>query len=201
MGDRSEHGVRPPALLIVDVQRAFDEPGWGWGARNNPDAEQRIAALLAAWRAAGAPVLHVRHESASPDRPFQRGTPAFDFKPEAEPVEGEPVVDKRVNNAFVGTDLEERLRSAGIGALVIAGLTTDHCCSTTARMAGDLDFETWFVSDATATHDRTGPDGERIPAETMHQTALASLDGEFAEIVTSDEAIGRLQALAARTPQ
>ena len=199
MGDRSEGGKQPPALLVIDVQRAFDDPGWGWGSRNNPDAERRIAALLSAWRAAGAPVLHVRHESASPDGVFRRGTPAFDFKPEAEPVDGEPVVDKRVNNAFIGTGLEERLRSTGIGALVIAGLTTDHCCATTARMAGDLDFETWFVSDATATFDRTGPDGERIPAETMHRTALASFDGEFGEVITSDEAIVRLQALAARS--
>jgi nicotinamidase-related amidase len=196
MGEKSGQEAREPALVIVDVQRAFDEPRWG--ARNNPDAERQIAALLSAWRAAGAPVLHVRHESTTPDGVFRRGTPGFDFKPEAEPVEGEPVVDKRVNNAFVGTDLEQRLRSEGIGAVVVAGLTTDHCCSTTARMAGDLDFETWFVSDATATHDRTAPDGERIPAETMHQAALASLHGEFAEVMTSGEAIMRLQALAAK---
>ena len=188
---------RPPALLVVDVQQAFDDGTWG--ARNNPHAERRIAALLAAWRAAGAPVLHVRHESTSPDGAFRRGTPAFDFKLEAEPVAGEPVIEKRVNNAFIGTDLEERLRSAEIDAVVVAGLTTDHCCSTTARMAGDLGFETWFVSDATATHERTGPDGERIPADTMHRTALASLDGEFAEVMTSSDAIRRLRALVARS--
>jgi len=195
MGEGSE-AERRPALIVIDVQRAFDNPAWG--ARNNPAAERRIAALLSAWRAAGAPVLHVRHESVSPNGIFRRGTPAFDFKPEAQPADGEPVIDKRVNSAFIGTDLEKRLRAEGISPLVIAGLTTDHCCSTTARMAGNLGFETWFVSNATATFDRTGPDGERIPAETMHRTALASLDGEFAEVVTSEEAILRIRAKGAK---
>ena len=195
MSKASEQGAPPPTLLIVDVQRAFDDPRWN--ARNNPDAERRIAELLSAWRAAGAPVLHVRHESVSPNGIFRRGTPAFDFKPEAQPADGEPVIDKQVNSAFIGTDLEQRLRSERTGPLVVAGLTTDHCCSTTARMAGNLGFETWFVSDATATFERTGPDGERISAETMHRTALASLHGEFAEVMTSEEAIAGLQARSA----
>ena len=124
----------------------------------------------------------------SPEGRFRRGTPAFEFKPEAEPLPGEPVVEKRTNSAFVNTGLEERLRAGGTEQVVVAGLTTDHCCSTTARMASDLGFETWFVADATATHAREGFD-----AETMHMTALASLDGEFAEIVTTADAIERLR--------
>jgi nicotinamidase-related amidase len=175
-----------PTLLVIDVQRAFDDPGWG--ERNNPDAEKRVAELLAAWRDAGAPVVHVRHESEAPDGRFRRGTPAFEFKAEAEPLPGEPVLDKRTNSAFVNTGLEERLRANGVEELVVVGLTTDHCCSTTARSASDLGFETWFVADATATHARSGFD-----AETMHQTALASLDREFAQIVTTTKAIERLR--------
>jgi nicotinamidase-related amidase len=175
-----------PTLLVIDVQRAFDDPGWA--ERNNPDAERRVGELLAAWREAGAPVAHVRHESDSPEGRFRRGTSAFEFKPEAEPLPGEPVVEKRTNNAFLNTGLEERLRAGGTEQVVVAGLTTDHCCSTTARMASDLGFETWFVADATATHARDGFD-----AETMHRTALASLDGEFAEIVTTADAIERLR--------
>ena len=174
-----------PTLLLIDVQRAFDDPRWP--ERNNPDAEARIADLLAAWRQADAPVVHVRHESAEPDGLFRRGTDAFEFKREAAPREDEPVVEKRVNSGFIGTDLEERLRAAGAETVVIAGLTTDHCCSTTARMAGNLGFETWFVSDATATHAR----GE-FDAETMHRTALASIDGEFCEVLDTAEAIRRL---------
>lgn len=178
-----------PTLLVIDVQRAFDDPSCP--ERNNPDAEARIADLLAAWRAAEAPVLHVRHESARPDGLFRRGTPAYEFQPEAEPLPGEPVVEKTASSAFIGTDLEERLRAAGVETLVIAGLTTDHCCSTTARMAGNLGFETWFVSDATATHARA-----EFDAETMHRTSLASLDGEFCEVLTAAEAIARLRAAA-----
>lgn len=174
-----------PTLLLIDVQRAFDDPAWP--ERNNPDAEARIADLLAAWREQGAPVVHVRHESAEPGGIFRRGSDAFEFKPEAQPRAGEPVVEKLVNSGFIGTDLEERLRAAGAETVVIAGLTTDHCCSTTARMAGNLGFETWFVSDATATHAR----GE-FDAETMHRTALASIDDEFCEVLDSAEAIRRL---------
>jgi nicotinamidase-related amidase len=175
-----------PTLLLIDVQRAFDDPSWP--PRNNPDAERRVAELLAAWREHDAPVIHVRHESAADDGLFRRGTPAFDFKPEAEPYAGEPVVDKRVNSAFIGTDLERRLREAGVTTVVVAGLTTDHCCSTTARMAGNLGFETWFVADATAAHARA-----EFDAETIHRTALASLDGEFCEVVDTAEAIRRLR--------
>lgn len=178
-----------PTLLVIDVQRAFDDPAWG--ERNNPGAESRVGELLGAWRAAGGPVVHVRHESASPAGLFRRDSPAFEFKPEAQPLPGEPVVDKQVNSAFIGTDLEERLRDAGATAVVVVGLTTDHCCSTTARMAGNLGFETWFVSDATATHARAGFD-----AETMHRTALASLDGEFAQVITAAETIQRLDEIA-----
>jgi len=175
-----------PTLLVIDVQRAFDDSAWP--ERNNPGAEARVADLLAAWRAVGAPLVHVRHESAEPDGLFRRGTDSFEFKPEAAPLPGEPVVEKLVNSAFIGTDLERRLREADAETVVIAGLTTDHCCSTSARMAGNLGFETWFVADATATHARGGFD-----AETMHRTALASIDEEFCEVLDAAEAIRRLR--------
>jgi nicotinamidase-related amidase len=182
-----------PALLVIDVQRAMDDPRWG--RRNNPDAESRIARLLSAWRRGGAPVFHVRHESSSPDGLFKPGTEAFEFKDDASPLPDEPVVDKRVNSAFIGTDLEDTLRESGVETVVIAGLTTDHCCSATARMAGNLGFETWFVADATATFPRTAPDGTDIDAETMHRAELASLHGEFADVISADEAIARLERL------
>lgn len=175
-----------PTLLLIDVQRAFDDGSWG--ERNNPEAEARVADLLAAWREAAAPLVHVRHESPAPEGRFRRDTDGFEFKPEANPLQGEPVIDKRTNNAFVGTELERMLRAAGASTVVVAGLTTDHCCSTTARMASDLGFETWIVADATATHERPGFD-----AETMHRTALASLEGEFARVVTAAEVVSALQ--------
>jgi nicotinamidase-related amidase len=172
-----------PTLLLIDVQRAFDDPGWG--PRNNPDAERQIAALLTAWRAAAAPIIHVRHVSSSPNGVFKRGTQAFEFKPEALPAGGEPLIEKSVNSAFIGTDLTERLCELEAAPLVIAGLTTDHCCSTTARMAANLGFSTVVVADATATFDRPDPTGGVFPADLMHRTALASLSGEFAEIMVT----------------
>jgi nicotinamidase-related amidase len=182
--------MSPPTLLVIDVQRAFDDPAWG--ERNNPGAEAKVAEALAGWREHGAPVIHVRHRSAEPGGTFVPGTEAFDFKPEAEPLDGEPVITKDVNSAFIGTDLEERLRNAGVSAVAVVGLTTDHCCSTTARMAANLGFDTWVLGDAMATFARRAPDGELIGAQEMHRTALASLHEEFAEVLDTDAAIARL---------
>ena len=99
------------------------------------------------------------------------------------PNPGESVIEKRVNSCFIGTTLEGDLRRRGLGTLVIAGLTTNHCVSTTSRMAGNLGFTVWVVSDATATFDRVGPDGIEYPAEQIHAIALCDLHGEFATVV------------------
>jgi nicotinamidase-related amidase len=183
-----------PTLVLVDVQRAFDDPAYrDPSTRNNPDAEKNVARLLEAWRSHGAPVIHVHHFETDPDFPmFHKGSTGFEFKPEALPLEGEPVLEKCVNSAFIGTDLEERLRDSGATTVVIAGITTDHCCSTTARMSGNLGFDTLFVGDACATFPRVGPDGQTYNADLMHGTAIASLNGEFAEVVTTEEAVDRL---------
>ena len=105
------------------------------------------------------------------------------------PIAGEPVLFKSVNSAFIGTDLELRLRAKGDPGLVIVGITTDHCVSTTTRMAGNLGFDSYLVSDATATFERTGPDGRQWTADEMHETALASLSREFATVLKTTEVI------------
>jgi nicotinamidase-related amidase len=173
-----------PTLLLIDVQQAFDLPDWG--PRNNADAEMRVAKLLACWRLSRAPIMHVRHRSTAPQGRF-RGD-GLQFKPEAVPKKGEPVIEKTVNSAFIGTDLERRLHAAGTREVVIAGLTTDHCCSTTARMAANLGFTTYVVGDAMATFARRAPDGGLIDAETIHRTALASLMDEFATALDTERA-------------
>lgn len=190
--------ARSPALLLVDVQQGFDEPRWGM--RNNPHAEQQIGALLAAWRQAKLPIIHVQHLSQEPDSPLRAEVRGNAFKPEALPRDGEPVFQKTVNSAFIGTTLASHLQSEGIDALVIVGLTTDHCVSTTARMAGNLGFDVVVVEDATATFDRVGPDGVHYSAEEMHRLALASLHGEFARVLSAREVLARLHTAPPRLP-
>jgi len=173
------------ALVIIDVQQGLDDPKYG--ERNNPDAEKRMADLLGAWRATGQSVIHVQHLSLEPESPLREGEPGNAFKPEVLPMPGEPIFRKHVNSAFIGTDLEAYLRTNGIDSLVVVGLTTDHCVSTTARMAGNLGFTVTLVEDATATFERLGPDGAHYSADIMHRAALASLHGEFATVRSAEE--------------
>jgi nicotinamidase-related amidase len=173
------------ALLIIDVQDGLDEPSLG--PRNNPEAESNIARLLAAWRAHQRPIVHVQHMSTRPDSSLRPGQPGNGLKRQVAPQGDEPVIQKTVNSAFVGTGLEQRLRAAGIQSVVIVGLTTDHCVSATTRSASDLGFTAYVVADATATFDRCGPDGTRYPAETVHAVSLASLHDEFATVLKTDQ--------------
>lgn len=173
-----------PALVVVDMQKGFDDPSWG--QRNNRQAEARIASLLQCWREMRAPVIHVHHWSRSADGCFRPGTRGNEPKDQAIPRAGEAVYQKSVNSAFIGTTLEADLRQHGIDSLVIVGLTTNHCISTTARMAGNLDFRTYVVADATAAFDRSGADGRTRAAEEVHNAALGDLHLEFAEVVDSD---------------
>ena len=177
-----------PALVLIDIQQAFLDDAY-WGPRNNPDAERNAARLLEAWRAAGLPVFHIQHQSVEPGSPLRPDRPGVAFQEVVAPLPGEPVLPKSVNSGFIGTELENRLRADGINDVVICGLTTNHCVETTTRMAGNLGFETWLVGDACATHDRTGPDGRVWPAETIHAVSLASLHGEFATVVSTDDVL------------
>ena len=177
-----------PALLIVDVQRAIDDPSWG-DDRNNPDAEANIARLLERWRERGWPVVHIRHASREPRSTYRRGQPGFEFKDEVLPRDGETIVEKQTNSAFIGTDLERQLRAAAIATLVITGVITNNSVEATARMAGNLGFDTYVVSDATATFGRRDYDGRWRTADEVHAMSLANLDGEYARIVTTREVL------------
>jgi nicotinamidase-related amidase len=179
-----------PALLVIDVQAGFDDPVWG--PRNNPNAEANIARLLGTWRGTHLPLVIVVHDSTeptSPLRPGQLGNAVRGF------VEGpaDIVIHKNVNSAFYGEpDLDEWLRARNIGEVVICGVTTNHCCETTARMAGNLGYTVTFVIDATHTFDRVAPDGTVISAEDIARVTAANLHGEFATVVTTQSVLARL---------
>jgi nicotinamidase-related amidase len=180
-----------PALILVDIQYGFDDiPYWG-GERNNPDAELNAKKILDLWRSLRLPVFHVQHCSTETVSPLRPDKPGNQIKDMVKPLPGEPVIKKNVNSAFIGTDLKEQLDSQGIHTLVILGITTDHCVSTTTRMAGNFGYQTFLVSDATATFNKKGINGEVFRAELIHQTALASLNGEFATVLTTDQLISR----------
>lgn len=183
--------LRNAALLVVDMQIGFDDPAWG--SRNNPAAEANVAALLAAWRAASAPVIHIHHDSPAPSGLLRRGTTGNAPKPEAQPIGAEGLYRKRVNNAFIGTTLETDLRAMGIKSLAITGLTTNHCISTTARMASNLGFDTFVVADATAAFASTHLDGRLRSADDVHDAALSDLQDEFAHIVETRAVLAALE--------
>ena len=181
---------RAASLLVIDVQQGFLDPHWG--ERNNPAAERHIARLLQAWRQREMPVIHVQHDSRSPHGSFFPGKAGNAVKPEAEPWAGESIHRKSVNSAFIGTGLETELRERGIGTLMIVGLTTNHCVSTTARMAGNMDYDTYVVADATATFARPTVDGRVRSAQDVHDAALSDLNGEFATIVDTESVLAAL---------
>lgn len=177
-------------LLLIDVQKAFDEDIWG--ERNNPNAESNIAKLLSRWRHKSLPVIHVRHCSIREESPLHPNQSGNQFKDEAKPLEEEVQFSKSVNSAFIGTDLESYLKGHDLNALVVVGLTTDHCVSTSVRMAANLGFEVTLVSDATATFEREGVDGKLYSAEVMHAINLASLHDEFCEVKTTSQVLEAL---------
>ncbi len=176
----SPSSARPPALVAIDVQHGFRDPSWG--TRNNPECEANIARLVAYWTSRGWPLVYVRHDSAEAGSPLAPGQPGNELEPflEAEP---DLLVVKHVNSAFYGEpDLHGWLSARGIGAVVICGITTNHCCETTARMAGNLGYDTTFVLDATYTFARRGPDGVELAADDLARATAASLHGEFATV-------------------
>jgi nicotinamidase-related amidase len=170
-------------LLLIDLQRAIDDPSWG--VRNNPQAEQNVARLLSQWRVKGMPVIHVRHVSRDPNSTYRDGQPGVVFKDEALPAGNEPVVTKHVCTAFVGTDLEAKIRATSAEDVVIAGVITNNSIESTARVCGDLGFRTFVVCDATFTFGRKDFSGRTRTADEVHAMSLANLDGEYARICTT----------------
>ncbi|KXL41724.1 hypothetical protein M433DRAFT_151774 [Acidomyces richmondensis BFW] len=199
------------ALILIDIQQTFNNPSTWGSCQNTASFNNNVCRLLKFFREARAKVeesnpirpviIHVRHSSLDPGSPFNpaNGSSA-EFMPFARPLPDETTISKNVNSAFIGTPLEYILRERGIQQLVICGLTTDHCVSTTTRMAANLGWRSnrfveghvqggnvILVRDACGTFGR----GE-FDAEVVHRVAIASLEDEFAEIVSTDSALESL---------
>ncbi|MBL9035581.1 MAG: cysteine hydrolase [Rhodospirillaceae bacterium] len=176
----------PTALILVDLQRAIDDPRWAAeGPRNNPQAEAAAAALLGDWRRIGWPIIHVRHDSTEPDSTYRPGQPGNDFKPGTAPRSGETIIAKRVNSAFIGTDLDRHLRDTGQSRLVILGIITNNSLEATVRNAANLGYAVLVPEDCCFTFAKRDLNGRLWPAEDVHALSLANLHGEYATICTS----------------
>lgn len=179
------------ALVVVDAQRGFDDPSWG--RRNNPDCDTNIARLVTAWADTGRPLVYVQHRATSPisataprqTRPFAQALSASS---------ADLLVTKHVNSAFHGEpDLHRWLAAAGITEVAVCGITTNHCCETTARVAGNLGYRVWFALDATHTFDRTGPDGTQLSADDLAAATATNLHDEFATVTDTGSLLALTQ--------
>jgi nicotinamidase-related amidase len=176
------------ALIIIDVQRGFDDEEF-WGRRNNPGCEANIVRLIDAWREKDWPIVFVKHNSTSPDSPLATGSVGNDLKPM---IVGEPdlLVEKQVHSAFYGEpDLQAWLDSHGIRGVAIAGIQTNMCCETTARMASDLGYRLQFVEDATHTFDLTDSEGTVVPAEDIAKYTGLTIAADFGRVVTTSQLV------------
>ena len=186
------------ALLLIDIQKGVNVfEHWGGGAtgrRNNPEAEPRMLRLLARWHDAGAPVIYTRHNSREAASPLKYSLPTGDQIEGFEIQPGDIVIEKDVNSAFVGTDLELRLRQHGVTRLVVAGFFTNFCVETSVRMAGNLGYDTYLVHDACATCNRIGPDGTDHDPQLLHDITVANLHGEFCTALSTEDALRLTEA-------
>ncbi|MDF0715065.1 cysteine hydrolase family protein [Muricauda sp. 334s03] len=180
------------ALVLIDIQIGLQEVAFYGTERNNPEAEKNCGRLLQFFRERQLPVFHVKHNSTNIDSPLYPHKMGNEFHPAVKPLINEPVFEKNVNSAFIGTDLEISLKAQNITDLVIAGLTIEHCISTSVRMASNLGFNVVLVSDATAAFDKIGYDGNKYPADVIFHAELANLKGEFATIMDTDTLLDEL---------
>ncbi len=200
------HPVLAPeaVLVLIDVQDGFDSPHWGHRVR--PEAEERMAELARAWVAHGRRIVVVRHDSEEPDSPLRPGTPGNALRGFLRDVDPALLVSKSVNSSFHGTpDLDAWLREQGSPQIVLAGLSTNHCVETTARVGGNLGHDVLVALDATASfgvtpavpagledHFAGGMRGEDL----MRATAVNLVSAGFARVTSTAALLAQLLGAA-----
>tara|TARA_Y200000002_G_scaffold363787_1_gene352184 strand:+ start:1171 stop:1740 length:570 start_codon:yes stop_codon:yes gene_type:complete len=180
---------KKPTLLLVDIQKAFIDKDYPGFPRNNHNAEFICGKILKLWREKKFPIIHVRHSSTNINSKLHESNPGFEFNDYVKPKTNEIILKKNVNSAFIGTDLKSILDRSNTKVVIIVGMTTNHCISTTVRMSGNFGYETFLISDSTACYTAKGIDGELIDCEVIYQTSIANLKDEFATIINSEELI------------
>jgi nicotinamidase-related amidase len=178
-------------LVVIDMQQGFDDPGMP--PRWNGHVDANGLAVLTAFRASGRPVIHVRHDSIEPTSVLRPGAPGNAFRPGFEPQASETIVAKSVNAAFIGTDLDLRLRRLDAEAVVVFGITTDQCVSTTIRVGANMGWPMILVEDACDCFDLPDGVGGTIAAAAIHAAHVATLRFEFAKVVMTDAIVEALR--------
>ncbi|EAR10007.1 cysteine hydrolase family protein [Reinekea blandensis] len=173
------------ALILIDIQNDYF-PGGALPLDQPEAASANAASLLSQFRGADLPVIHIQHETLQPEMGFLlKGSKGQELHSGTAPLSDEVVLTKHVPNSFWQTDLEARLNDLKVDTVVIAGMMTHMCVSTTARAAMERGFKVQVVADACATRELPYFD-EVIPAATVHKTALAEL-GLFTELLNTND--------------
>ena len=176
-------------LLPIDMQQAFDASPWP--RRWNERVDENGLALLGAWRKSRRPIIHVRHDSIVEGSSLHPASGGNRFRPGFEPIDGEQLLTKSVNSAFIGTDLDLRLKRLGARHVVAFGISTDMCVSTTVRTGANLGWDMILADDACDCFDLPDGDGGVIPAETMQAAHVATLGFEFCKVLATKELLSR----------
>lgn len=184
--------MRESALLVIDLQQEFTRRTQAGVPRSNLQAEGQVAALLAAFRARGLPIVHIHHDDPHPKSGFRLDKPTGAPIPEAAPRDGETVLVKRGSSAFSGTGLDEYLHAEGIKSLIVVGASVNFCVGSTVRAARDLGYQVGVVVDAVFGFGTTAPDGTAIAPQTVLDVTLGTLRGDFARLHTTAEVIAAL---------
>lgn len=177
-------------LIILDVQDAIDQPVWN--GKNNPSYIVSIQNLLSHWRREGWPVIHIKHDEPTPTSTYHTHGPWNSIKSEVAPIAEELVISKQQNCAFIDTSLDKTLKDLGADSFILTGVVIHNSMDATIRIGKALGYKVILPLDATTAVPVIGYDQKRWEAEDVYNLTLAILDGEYAQMTTTEELIGKI---------